>query len=1094
VLGLFINALCLGRINARGVAKNARAVHEFCDPVSRPSRSKLHQRGWFTLVSLIRMNSHHRFALLLGLMLATLCNIVHAQTSSISGRVQNEATGQYLNKARVTVKGTSLTVFTDETGTFQITGAPSGSVTLEAFYSGLDPQQVTVNVTPGQSAERDINLTNKAIYGDKTGVVKLDPFLATTSKLTEGESLATNEQRFAANIKNVVATDAYGDVIEGNVAEFMKNLPGITIEYSDVMPLAVSVRGFDPNQTNVTSDGATLANASRNATSRQFDFMQVSINNISRIEVTKVPTPANSAAGISGSVNMVSKSAFERSRAQFNYRAFVSASSDGMMISKQPFPYDTYERRVNPGFDFDYTLPITRNFGIVFTALHSKAWNEQNISQTTWNGTAAGTGATPAAPFLATHNIIDAPKWYERNSTGLKMDWRITPNSVLSVGFQATYYIDTNGNISRTTTVGTNATPTVPVAQGGVPLRFGPTFAHSATGRGNASYGANLLHIDARTLGTNVKWRMQKADWTVETVGYASTSKTWMRHVSKGHFNTIGTAPAIAGGQIHFDDITPTGPKRITAFDANNRPVDLFDLRNFVLNTATDGVLRDHRDDTAGLEGSVKRSFSLLQVPTAVQIGGTFKSQDRQHRRQSRIYTYNGVGGDRTLAPYAMQVYTPRDHYFHDYDNIPLPSPNRMVEAWGKNPALFTQTLANQITTETARINGSENFKEITSAGYIQGEARLFQNKLLVLTGVRFEKIHDKAAGPLNDPDAAFQRNPDGTFVRVNNARVRKPEAGAAGSLEELRVVRRELGRNTNGSFDDYYPSLHFTYNVTSNLLLRAAYARTYGRADFADIIPNVTIDENENYVSASPTPGSFPGVLIVGNPSLKPWLAHNFDLSTEYYTETGGVFSAGVYRKNISNFFNDITGVTATPALLDQLGLDPNFQGWEVRTTVNGGDARMDGMEANIRQSLKPIGGWGRYVSVFANATKLKLYGSSTASFTRMIPLSFNYGFTITRNPVTFSLKWNGRGNQRQALSAAQGPDAYLYAEKRTTTDANLTYQFSRRLSLFANGRNIFNVHYNLMRFGSQTPAYAKISSTNSYGVQWAFGLKGTF
>ena len=205
--------------------------------------------------------------------------------------------------------------------------------------------------------------------------MKLDPFIAESSKLTEGEALATNEQRFAANIKNVVATDAFGDVTEGNVAEFMKYLPGITVDYSNVMPLGVSVRGFDPNMTNVTSDGATLANASRNAASRQFDFMQVSINNISRIEVTKVPTPANPASGISGSVNMVTKSAFERSRAQLNYRLFVSASSDGMQLHKQPFPFDTWERRVNPGFDFDYTLPITKYFGIVFTALSSKAWN-----------------------------------------------------------------------------------------------------------------------------------------------------------------------------------------------------------------------------------------------------------------------------------------------------------------------------------------------------------------------------------------------------------------------------------------------------------------------------------------------------------------------------------------------------------------------------------------------------------------------------------------------------------------------------------------------------------------------------------------------
>ena len=234
--------------------------------------------------------------------------LAHAQTGtgSVSGRIQNEATAQYLNNARVAVRGTAISEFTDVTGTYRLTGVPAGVATIDVFYSGLDPLQVTVNVAPGQNIERDINLTNRSLYGEKSGVVKLDAFIASTSKLTEGESLATNEQRFAANIKNVVATDAFGDVTEGNVAEFMKFLPGVSVEYSDIMPLAVAVRGFDPSMTVVTSDGAQMANASRNATTRQFDFMQVSINNISRVEVTKVPTPANPSSGISGSVNMVS--------------------------------------------------------------------------------------------------------------------------------------------------------------------------------------------------------------------------------------------------------------------------------------------------------------------------------------------------------------------------------------------------------------------------------------------------------------------------------------------------------------------------------------------------------------------------------------------------------------------------------------------------------------------------------------------------------------------------------------------------------------------------------------------------------------------
>ena len=43
-------------------------------------------------------------------------------TGSISGRVQNEATGLYLNNARISVKGTNLDVLTDEFGSFRILG------------------------------------------------------------------------------------------------------------------------------------------------------------------------------------------------------------------------------------------------------------------------------------------------------------------------------------------------------------------------------------------------------------------------------------------------------------------------------------------------------------------------------------------------------------------------------------------------------------------------------------------------------------------------------------------------------------------------------------------------------------------------------------------------------------------------------------------------------------------------------------------------------------------------------------------------------------------------------------------------------------
>jgi iron complex outermembrane receptor protein len=1003
--------------------------------------------------------------------------------------VQNEATNQYLNNARVTVQGTDLAVFTDATGTFRINGVPAGSAVIEAFYSGLDPLSTTVSVAAGQNTERDINLTNKAAYGDKSGTVKMEAFVLASSKVTEGEALATNEQRFASNIKNVVATDAFGDVTEGNVAEFMKFLPGVTVEYSDASPNAVAIRGFDPNMTGVSVDGAQLANASGSAANRSFLFTQVSINNTSRIEITKVPTPSSPADGISGTVNMVSKSAFERSKAQFNYRYFFSASSDGMQIKRQPYPTDEYIDRIKPGFDFDYTLPITKNFGIVLTGLTSKQWNEQNISTMTWNTSAAGTGATPQRPYLQSHQIIDAPKWYERHSVSLKADWRITPNSVLSIGTQATYYVDKNGNVNRTATAGTNATPSI---AGGNALSYDQNGTVGATGRGNVTFGGNFLHIGARTLGSNARYRFDNGDWKIDGGGHASNSKTWRRYEQKGTFQALNLS-MLNPVRVTFEGITPERPTRIRVFDNTNRELDINDINNYRLN-ATNSVnstdYRDHKENVFGGDLSLKRRLSLFDIPGAVQIGGLYRAQDRDRRSTTNQWNYNPPDGNPSPAPFLAQVYKNRPNYF-GFDNIPWTATSRAVAAWKDNPNLFIQSPAQVVAAAQAQIVGSEWLRESVTAFYTQAEARLFKNRLTVLTGVRYEKTHDKGEGPVNDPGAVWVRDPDGSFAHVGTARVRKPEAGAVGSLEELRLIRQERKNLGNRSYDGYYPSLHLTYNATQNFLIRAAYAKTYGRPDFVNIVPNATITEND--IEFSTDPNALPGIIAVRNTGLQPWKADNYDVSAEYYTESGGLITGGVFRKDITGFFGTLQTL-ATEEILEDFGLDPRYVGWRLNTTINSGDARVQGVELNVRQSLAPLGKFGRYFSVFANATKLRLQGSRTADFNRFLPKSANWGFTFSKNPFTFMAKWHHRGEQNRGPSTAQGPFAIAYQDSRTTLDVNLSYQAFKRLSIFVNSRNVTNVHFNQSRYQADTPEYARRSSSNSYGAQWAFGVKGTF
>jgi TonB-dependent receptor len=440
-----------------------------------------------------------------------------------------------------------------------------------------------------------------------------------------------------------------------------------------------------------------------------------------------------------------------------------------------------------------------------------------------------------------------------------------------------------------------------------------------------------------------------------------------------------------------------------------------------------------------------------------------------------------------------MRNYVNQEEAF-GFRNMPWVSTKNAWRAYQENPVLFDQTSAQVVASELFRLNNSERMQETVSAGYVQTDLGLFRNRLKVLGGVRYEKTSAEGEGVLFDPNAVFVRNANGSFARTPAGdRIRRPEAGAAGSLEELAVTRQERGYHASRTYDGYYPSLHLTYHVRENLLARAAYAKTYGRPDFANVIPNSTIDETD-FGGDEPDPTQIPGRINIRNTGLRPWSADNYDLSLEYYTGQGGLFSAGVFRKDIQDFFGDEVRI-ATEEDLRALGLDPRYVGWMLSTRYNlPGSARVSGVEFNLRHSLQPLGGWGRHFSAFVNGTRLELEGDQDAEFGGFIPKSANWGFDFSRKPFRFMAKWNYRGRQRRNNIPALGPDAFEYGKPRTRLDINLDYQIRPNLVLYVNGQNIFDVPEALLRYGSQTPEYAKYTQTLTTGVQWTLGVKGTF
>jgi iron complex outermembrane recepter protein len=1038
------------------------------------------------------------FIVLFGLSFLLLPMVAHSQTLSnqsastggIYGRVKNVATEQYLNNAKISISGTEIVAFSDETGSYRLVGVPVGPQTLLVSYTGLDLERIEIDVPGNGRVERDIGLSSVARYGGKD-IVKLDAFKVKADRELNAQMVATNDQRYAANLKNVLSTDEFGGMVGNSMGEFMKFIPGMSVGYSGNEITGFAVRGISGEMTSVTQDGAPLVFGSYVRSSRIFNPYTSDINNTSRIEVTKVPTPSSPADSIGGSINLVSKSVFDNDKPVGHISVGLNANSRYLETLKATSTSrgDKTDYKVQPALSFDYSLPINKKFGVFISALYfPRAGNNENY-RTSYRTSATGSGASQAAPYVDSLFEMDDPRVYTKKNLSFKADWRVTPNSILSFGLALGENKTLIGDSVRYASVGAVGSP-VPAT--GVALDYGETYSHGATGRGRVDLRSMFQEFNGASETASVNYRFDDGVWKIS--GTISQSDSYMEKDNPGGpFSNI-TALIKFPVRVSLDGAGyGKRPDSLTVYDNSNNVVDIDDISNYRILSGQEIFYRN-KAKARNLDLRVKRRLNVFSFPSSIEVGGSRIVKEYKNRVYVRNLTYNGPDGvaatvDAIPSSFMMQTY--RNHStFTNGGQVPFLSPDRIWEEWIKFPQLFGQTSVQEFQQENSKRLNSGDIEETNTAYYAQVEASLLNGKLNVLTGVRFEKTVDEGLGPLVDPNAVWVRNPDGSFARTGSGkRIRKPEAGAVNSLQELDLTTMELAATGRGSYDGYYPSLHLTYNATDSILVRLAYAKSFGRPDYLQILPGTTINEYD-VESLSGTSG----LITVRNPGLKPWLADNYDLSLEYYTKSGGIFSAGVFLKEIKDFFGT-ERLVATQAELSALGLGSEYVGWDLSSTFNSGDARVSGFEINARQSLSGLGSWGKQFSVFANATKLRLKGDRQADFSSFVPVTASWGVSFANKRVYSGLKWNYRGQSYYSPNATFLPDGRTYFDESTTMDLNLRYYLSKRLTLTLNVTNLTNASRTTwVAYGDETPTYAKGWITFDTGAQYALALKGTF
>ncbi|MDO8541770.1 MAG: TonB-dependent receptor [Opitutaceae bacterium] len=1030
-------------------------------------------------------------------------------TGVLTGRVQDRVAGLALENARVTIEGTSREAFTDAFGEYRFADLPAGPVTLRVFYTGRAPQTATVSVTPGGVSRQDFELPAFDAAAESAlapGVVKLDQFVVESARMTNAAAIAINEQRFAANAKTVVSTDALGIVGENNIGEFVKFLPGVEVVTDQMNAVAIQLRGMPQVYTGISIDGETMNVAATGGPSRATSLQTISLANATRIEVYKVPTPDMPASSLGGSINLVSRTAFEKSRPEFQFRTFLNKNShypryakawgnDGDSTSKNFF--------WGPGFDLTYTVPISKNFGFSINAVKFEQFNAVEQIRRTFSTTTLATNpvrATVDNPYFLSGNYLFFPITERRYNLGLRLDWRLSPTDKISFIHSGAYFKQDIPAFTFNINTGTN------------PVSWGPDFTHGRPGSGRIFAANNARHFSVRNHLFRLNYSHLGARWDfAANLSYGFSAK-WFRELS---YDQLANASGeITGATIDVDDNSGYVPGRITVRNAAGSVVDPFDLRNYNLFVNGSIQTRDSEADARSARLDATRKFFDEGFKFSVKTGLSVKEEYAAYRMGQFFPAYVGpdgraASGDEgiTRSPIDLTNYTMQEIAFPRGLPTPtFPSTRRAFELFQQYPQYF-DTNVNRRADLLADMTTPFDITERIDAAYAMGDLSLINNRLRIVAGMRFEQTTDDGRGVLQDNSAQYQRNPATSALILNAQRrpihVIAPEKTVRTTLTPAELIAQDalvytrLGSRMQKQYHGYYPSLNASYNVTENLIGRLGLARTIGRPEFTNLVGASNVTQID-FEPDSNTSGSALGTIVTKNPALKPWTADSLDLRLEYYTRSGGDISVGFFRKQIKNFFAN-RAFLATADFLESINLSTDYVDYRVTAPYNT-DAivHVNGWEMGFNQPLAGLTTIeiARYFRTFANATFIRPMGPGEADFRGFSRKNINAGFMFNRRPVSFVGKWYLIGKKRLGPTAAApfGIPGWNYQMEKIRFDASLDYQLTKRFSLYITGRNIFNDRDQQEAYAVGSPRYVRESFEGEYGVTYQFGVKGTF
>ena len=905
--------------------------------------------------------------------------LVFAQTGdgAVSGRIAEAASGRSLEGAIVTVADERFRDFTDASGRFSIADVPPGTYPVTITYVGLAPVESTITVSADQVATLNVSM-------ERSDAIET----ITVRAARTGTDRAINEQKTAAGIVNVVSEEMFGAMLDGNIGQAMQRLPGLSVDLAqDGSHGGINIRGVSGEFNSVQMDGNRVPSS---GSSNTFDPRQLAADGVTKIEVIKSPTPDRDGDAVGGIVNLVSRSAFQRTGREMSVDV-------GTQLNEEPGNWGHSGK-----FSFSDIFSVgdeQNNLGISFTV---STYDTDRYSR---NADQDWVRVTPETNPQLNLGGYNEPVWF-MESTHFEHDTRTTETHTLSgsidfrVGSNHEFYV--RPMVSTFSRQGTKYETDIDIdtAFGNSPggdktyAELTPTY-----GRGTADSEASRGWIGTLEDQDNDLFSLSvgaKHEYDADLLTYdVSFSRNKSQIHDDSELNML-MEPDDPWFIFEYEVFDPNGDIRVDAING----VDSTDL-----SLMTEGELEDvfgSKEDEV-LSGRIdwQREMALAGGSFTFKTGAKYRRSSQFRDMTVDLYEMDDA------FPYA-DVLIPTDEVIFRKPKYFDVQPQIGLAMLQSNPELFEF-----VEDDSLEDSNVEDYDatETVSAAYLMGTYETGIHT--VIAGVRYERYEwdnqNKIVSYLND--------------------VPSVTPGTSGD-----------------SHGFWLPGIHFRHALTDNLILRESYNRSYARPRLTELSRGRWVDDDGN--------------IEDGNANLQPALSDNFDVQLEYYTDRGGLYSVGVFYKDIEDFTYtetydfDTLGSNGIPVPAENGDL-------EYERPVNGSSATNYGLELIARQNLFFLPGALQGLSIAASTTLTEsdaTYPNRTDN--RDLPLE---GFSELLYTFTLDYAWGNlsarldytfRDDYIEGLGSDIESDEFYAAEDRV--DAEVQYRFSDNLQAFLTGSNL--------------------------------------